>query len=189
MNLLFPLEASYPTGFFYKEDFITEKEEERILQSVVKTELHPMIFQGYEATRKVASYGYDWSFEKRNLTKGKEIPQDYCLLIQKVADHVHLSKEAFAELLVTEYPIGAVINWHRDAPPFDMIAGVSLLSDCTFRLRPYDKAKQNRKSIVSLTVKRRSLSMMQGAARSEWEHSIAAVKELRYSITLRTLKN
>jgi len=52
--------------------------------------------------------------------------------------------------LVTEYPEGSVINWHRDAPPFDVIAGISLLPDCTFRLRPQEKLKQGRGSVISL---------------------------------------
>ena len=84
--------------------------------------------------------------------------------------------------------MGSVINWHRDAPPFDIIAGISLLSDCSFKLRPYDKTKRKRNTIISFPVQRRSLYIMEGVARSEWEHSIAAVKQLRYSITLRTLR-
>jgi alkylated DNA repair dioxygenase AlkB len=60
---------------------------------------------------------------------------------------VSIDPVSFGEVLITEYPIGSVINWRCDAPPFDLIAGLSLLSDCTFRFRPYDKAMQKRKSI------------------------------------------
>jgi alkylated DNA repair dioxygenase AlkB len=42
--------------------------------------------------------------------------------------------------------------------------------------------------VISFPVKRRSLYIMQGAARSEWQHSIAPVEQQRYSITLRTLR-
>jgi alkylated DNA repair dioxygenase AlkB len=99
-----------------------------------------------------------------------------------------MPSENFAELLLTEYPEGSVINWHRDAPPFGLIAGISLLSDCTFRLRPHDKAKQNRRSIISLPVRRRSLYIISESARTDWQHSIAPVKQTRFSITLRTLR-
>jgi alkylated DNA repair dioxygenase AlkB len=189
MNLLFPVERSLPEGFVYIEDFISKQEENLLLQAASKAELHPLVFQGYEAKRKVASYGYDWSFDKRSLTRGKEIPLEYQFLVQRVADYLSLVPEQIAELLVTEYPVGSVINWHRDAPPFDIIAGISLLSDCTFKLRPHDKNKQNRRATISLTVRRRSLYIMQGESRSEWEHATAPVKEVRYSITLRTLRN
>ena len=95
---------------------------------------------------------------------------------------------SLAEMLVTDYPEGSVINWHRDAPPFEMIIGISLLSDCNFRMRPYDKGKRTRNAILSLPVKRRSLYILNGEARAQWEHSISPVKEKRYSITFRTLK-
>ena len=91
--------------------------------------------------------------------------------------------------MIIEYPPGAVINWHRDAPPFDIIVGISLLSNCTFKLRPHEKEKQTRSSIISFPVERRSLYVMQGPSRTDWQHSTNPVKETRYSITLRTLRS
>jgi alkylated DNA repair dioxygenase AlkB len=189
MNTLFPIDLKYPEGFQYTADFISEAEEAFLLEELSKIERHAFAFQGYEAKRKVASFGWDWSFEHKRLSKGKDIPELFHPLIEKVATQVSLAKEVFAELLVTEYPVGSVINWHRDAPPFDVIAGISLQCDCIFRLRPYDKIKQRRNTIVSLPVKARSLNVLQGPARTDWQHSIAAVDQVRYSITLRTLKD
>lgn len=177
-----------PDGFSYLEDFLSMDEEQALLGEVRAMDLHPMIFQGFEAKRKVASFGYDYSFDKRQLSKGKEIPAALHWLVTKVANHLSISSESIAELLVTEYPIGAVINWHRDAPPFDIIAGISLLSDCMFKLRPHEKQKQSRKSILSFNVRRRSLYVMCGDSRENWDHSTAPVKGIRYSITLRTLR-
>jgi alkylated DNA repair dioxygenase AlkB len=188
MNTLFPVEKVTPEGFEYTPDFISPAEEEDLLRVIKALELQTFTFQGYSAKRRVASFGHDWSFEKQRLSKGADIPPAFQPLLQKVAAHLHLKETDFAELLVTEYPEGSVINWHRDAPPFDLIAGISLLTDCTFRLRPHDKAKQSRSAIVSLPVARRSLYIIQGPSRSEWQHSITAVKHLRYSITLRTLR-
>jgi alkylated DNA repair dioxygenase AlkB len=188
MLSLFPLENIYPPGFRYAADFISADEEKALLDLITNIPLHAMQFQGYEAKRKVASFGYDWSFEKRILSKGKEIPPAFDWLIEKVAMKIALKKENIAELLVTEYPPGSVINWHRDAPPFDLIAGISLQSGCTFKLRPHEKEKQTRKATVSFKVERRSLYVMEGEARINWQHSIAPVKYLRYSITIRTLK-
>jgi alkylated DNA repair dioxygenase AlkB len=188
MLTLFPTAPIYPDGFVYQPDFISHEEETNLLQQVEKLPLKTFIFQGYEARRKVASFGYDWSFEKRTLSKGKEIPALFDWLIEKVAAHLQLERKAISEFLVTQYPEGAVINWHRDAPPFDAIIGISLLSDCVFKLRPHDKAKQERNNTLSIPVKRRSLYVLKDEARTAWEHSIAPVKQTRYSITLRTLK-
>ena len=187
MTTLFP-DLFVPQGFHYHDDFLTIEEEEQLLEEIAAIELHPLIFQGFEAKRKVSSFGYDWSFDKRKLSRGKEIPSAFDFLIQKIADQIEIPKKAFAELLITEYPVGSVINWHRDAPPFDVIAGISLLSDCIFRFRPYDKKKQSRKALMSFPLQRRSLYIMAGDSRTNWEHSIPAVKKVRYSITLRSLK-
>lgn len=189
MNTLFPLEPAFPEGFAYFPDFIDNKQEKDLLTAISKEELHLFRFRGYEARRKVASFGYDWCFEKRTLSKGKDIPEAFNLLIEKVAAHISIPGRFIAELLITEYAGGSVINWHRDAPPFDIIAGVSLRSDCIFKLRPYKNAKEKRSRVISFPVQRRSLYVMRGSARKEWEHSIAPVKQLRYSITLRTLKS
>lgn len=187
-STLFPVEPVLPEGFHYYPGLITEAEEYELCKAIAGIELHNMIFQGYTAKRKVASFGYDWNFTSRKLSKGKDIPAAFLPLIEKVAKHLSIDPGTIGELLLTEYPPGSVINWHRDAPPFDLIAGISLLSDCTFKLRPYDKAKQGRGSVVSIPVHKRSLYIMQGPARSDWEHSIPAMKQVRYSITLRTLK-
>ena len=188
MDRLFEIEAVLPLGFSYFPGFLSAEEEEDLCRRIDGIDLHTFKFQGFEAKRKAASFGLDWSFERRELSRGTPIPAFFDPLLEKVAARIGSKKEEFAELLVLQYPIGAVINWHRDAPPFGLIAGVSLLSDRMFKLRPYEKAKQHRGSVRSLQVERRSLYAMQGEARSEWEHSTAPVKHVRYSITLRTLK-
>lgn len=187
MESLFPLEPKFPEGFIYVPDFLTSDEEKDLLRDISRIPLHTFRFQGYEAKRKVASLGYNYSFEKRTISKGAEIPSEFEGLIKKVSNHSGGTK-AFSALLITEYPVGSVINWHRDAPPFETIAGISLLSDCVFRFRPHDKDRQGKKSIISFVAKRRSLYIMGGDSRSQWEHSILPVTAPRYSITLRTLK-
>ena len=55
------------------------------------------------------------------------------------------------------------------------------------RLRPHDK--QNKACIYNfIPVNRRSLYVIKHPARSEWQHNIAPVNEVHYSITLRTLR-
>ncbi len=178
-----------PAGFYYISEFLSESEEVYLVNTISSIGLHTFHFQGYEAKRKVASFGYDWSFDKRTLSKGQNIPPVLNPLIDKVAKYLTVTPDDFKEVLLTEYPVGSVINWHRDAPPFDIIAGISLLTDCVFKLRPHDKKKQARSSVISLPVSRRSLYIMRGESRTEWQHSIAPVKNIRYSITLRTLKD
>jgi hypothetical protein len=145
MNTLFSIEPHYPKGFSYEDDFIIQAEETEVLKIIEQTALHTFHFQGYEAKRRVASFGLDWSFERKELSKGKDIPAAFHWLIERVAIKLSLPPRAFAQLLVTEYPIGSVINWHRDAPLFQLIAGISWLL-LHVQTTPPRKGKANEKS-------------------------------------------
>lgn len=188
MNTLFPVYPAFPEGFSYFPEFINQEEEKTLLEEISKVDLHTFIFRGYEAKRKVASFGYDYNFEDGQLKKGKAIPEGFTAVMNKVAAQAAIDPMKIAELLIIQYPPGAVINWHKDAPPFDLIAGISLLEDCTFRLHPTDKNLQVKKNVISFSVDRRSLYLMKGIARTDWQHSITPLKRERYSITFRTLK-
>ena len=98
MNTLFP-EQFLPEGFTYFPDFLTIAEEEQLLNEISAIELHTLIFQGFEAKRKVSSFGYDWSFEKRALSKGKDIPRAFDFLIQKIGDHIKIPKKCFCRII------------------------------------------------------------------------------------------
>jgi alkylated DNA repair dioxygenase AlkB len=188
IHTLFPESTNEPEGFYYLPNFLSVQEESALVKSIQNITLHTFTFQGFEAKRKVASFGFDYSFDHRQLKKGRPIPSAFLPLIRKVSTCLSIVETDFVEVLVTEYPAGSVINWHRDAPPFDIIVGISLEEDCVFKLRPYDKNKQGKKSVVSVPVQRRSLYVLKGEAREAWQHSIAPVKNTRYSITLRTLR-
>jgi alkylated DNA repair dioxygenase AlkB len=73
-----------------------------------------------------------------------------------------------------------------DKPQFGDIVGVSLLSPTEFRLR---RRVGNRWERRRLTLLPRSIYLMSGEVREEWEHSIPKTTALRYSITFRTLSH
>lgn len=189
MNTLFDISPILPSGFKYQDNFISSEEEVLLLRSIENFELKNMQFHQYEAKRKVISFGRGWSFTDQCLKQGNPIPAEFSFLVERVAKHLAISKESIAQFLITEYPVGSVINWHRDAPPFETIVGVSLLSDCTFKLRPHAKEKQTRSATISLDVKRRSCYVMGGESKTSWEHCTAPLTKVRYSLTFRTLRN
>jgi alkylated DNA repair dioxygenase AlkB len=55
------------------------------------------------------------------------------------------------------------------------------------QFRPY-AAKMARKARIALDLAPRSAYVMQDEIRWKWQHHIPATKELRYSVTFRTLK-
>ena len=188
MNTLFDIAPVLPEGFLYYPDFITADEEIQLVNIIQRYDLQAMKFHQYVAKRNVKSFGRGWSFTDQQLVEGVPIPEVFIFLISKIATQLTIPTAEIAQFLITEYPIGAVINWHRDAPPFDIIIGISLLTDCIFKLRPHEKEKQTRAATISLDVQRRSLYSMQGVAKSAWQHCTMPVNQVRYSLTFRTLK-
>jgi alkylated DNA repair dioxygenase AlkB len=85
----------------------------------------------------------------------------------------------------------AAVIRHRRAskdarPSYDDVIGISLLSPCTFRMRRKRAASWER---AALRLDRRSVYLLRGPSREEWQHSIPAVEELRYSITFRSVRH
>ncbi|HMK04265.1 MAG TPA: alpha-ketoglutarate-dependent dioxygenase AlkB [Ferruginibacter sp.] len=189
MNTLFDIGPVLPAGFSYSPGFITEAEELQLIKTIEQFDLQNMKFHEYEAKRKVISFGQGWSFTEQQLKQGNPIPGEFDFLVERISNHLQILKASIAQFLITEYPVGSVINWHRDAPPFETIVGVSLLADCTFKLRPHDKEKQTRSATISLPVQRRSFYIMTGVSKNAWQHCTAPVEKVRYSLTFRTLRS
>jgi alkylated DNA repair dioxygenase AlkB len=87
--------------------------------------------------------------------------------------------------LVTHYPPGAGIGWHRDAPAFGRVVGISLGEPCRFKLR---RGKSGAYEVLQVELAPRSAYLLRGTARWNWQHSIPAVKLDRYSVTFRSLR-
>ena len=101
------------------------------------------------------------------------------------ASFAGLRPEQLPHVLVTEYTPGTPIGWHRDKAVFEDVIGISLLSPCTFRFR---RKSGNAWERYKLHLQPRSVYLLRGPARTQWEHSIPAVDSLRYSITFRSLR-
>jgi alkylated DNA repair dioxygenase AlkB len=174
-----------PEGFDYGENMLTLDEERALVGQISRLELKPFDFHGYEAKRRVTSFGWRYDFGDYSLRETAAMPDFLLPLRVRAAQFAGIASEEFAHALVTEYTPGTPIGWHRDRPAFGDVVGVSLLSSCTFRFRRKTGTKWERHN---LTLQPRSMYVLRGPARHEWEHSIPEVDELRYSITFRTLR-
>lgn len=138
------------------------------------------------ARRKVKSYGFDYEFGFRTVKPGEPIPAEFFWLRDACAKFAELPPNALSECLVSQYPTKATIGWHRDLFAFgSKIMGVSLLSPCIMR---FQRAIEGKRLVYELELPPRSAYILSGDARYKWQHSIPAMKSLRYSITFRTLK-
>ena len=167
-------------------DFLSESEETDVLALVSQLSFGSVRMHGVVAKRRVAQFGWHYSFDSFRITPAPEPPPELNSIRSRAAVLAGVSADDFAETLVTEYPPGAGIGWHRDAPPFGIVAGLSIAADCRMR---FQKGTGADRVTAAVTLPRRSLYLLTGPARSEWQHTIPAVRELRYSITFRTLKH
>jgi hypothetical protein len=186
-------DADVPGGFCYRPDFISIAEEVDLVDRISRVEFSTFEMRGVVARRRVAFFGR--SYDAGGPEVAAPLPDFLLPVRDKMAQWANVDADAFAMGLINEYPPGAPIGWHRDAPQYDIVAGVSLLSDCRMRLRPYVRpGAQNsgpgrRRTTHEIVLERRSAYLMTGQSRSAYEHHIPAVDALRYSITFRTLRN
>ena len=179
-----------PNGFCYREDFISAAEETELAAHIAGVEFSNFEMRGLVAKRRVAFFGASYD---RGDAPAPPIPDFLRPLIVRVAAWAGVAPDAFAMALINEYRAGAPIGWHRDAPQYDIVAGISLISPSRMRFRPYispgaEDATGRRKTTHEIVLNPRSAYLMTGEARNRYEHSIPPVAELRYSITFRTLR-
>ena len=174
-----------PEGFRYERELLSIEEEGALLAEIGRMEFHAVQMHGVVARRRVIQFGWKYGFDRTGLTPGPEIPAFLLMPRDRAAVLAGIETEALSEALLTEYPPGAPIGWHRDAPGFGIVVGISLLSPCRFRFRRGPGRGSER---VTITLEPRSGYVLSGLARSEWQHSIPEVDTLRYSITFRTVR-
>lgn len=182
---LFGGALALPEDFVYQRDFITRDEEHALLDGIHTLTLEDAKYREYTARRRVAYFGFDYDFSKNQLGEAAPMPAFLHPLREKMARWMGVAPEAFVHALVSEYRPGTPLGWHRDAPDFDRVVGVSLGGRARMRFRRYPAGKD--KPLV-LDLEPRSAYQMNGASRWRWQHSIPPTPELRYSITFRTLR-
>ena len=174
-----------PAGFVYHAGVIAEDEERALVDALRAVEFAEVRMRGAVARRRAAHFGWRYGYETFRIEPGPPIPEFLLPLRARVAALAGVAADAFAEAMLIEYPAGAGIGWHVDAPMFGMVAGVSLASACRFR---FERGTGTERQTCAVSLAPRSLYLLAGEARTAWRHGIPPTKALRYSVTFRTLR-
>lgn len=181
---LFNLAPALPQGFTYHPDLLTEAEERELAGHLQGLDFAAVSMRGQVARRRTKHFGWIYGYESWRITPGPPIPQFLAAVRGRAAQLAGVAPEALVEVLVNAYPAGAGIGWHRDAPQFGVVIGVSLLSECRLR---FQRGRGASRQTAAMTIAPRSAYVLDGDARYEWQHCVPPTKALRYSVTFRTL--
>src|SRR5205085_6662565 len=109
-----------------------------------------------------AYFGFGYDFVANRLDEAPPAPPFLEPLRAKLAAWMDVAPEALAQALVTEYRPGTPLGWHRDAPDYGRVVGVSLGGSARLRLRRYPPGDD---VPLVLDLPPRSAYQMNGAAR------------------------
>jgi alkylated DNA repair dioxygenase AlkB len=123
-----------PQGLKFQAELLSEPEERELLDTLNGIDLYEVRMHGQVARRTVRHFGFDYGYESWRPTPSDPLPPSLWWLRERCAAFAELPPDELAQTLVTRYPPGAAIGWHRDAPMFGpWVVGVSLLSLCAMR--------------------------------------------------------
>ena len=185
-STLFPgVAETGPAGFISCQDFLSREEEPALIGAVRSLDFSEVRMRGQVARRRTAHFGWRYGYESWRVEPGPPIPESFMALRGRAGALAGVEARTLEEVLVTEYPPGAGIGWHRDAPSFGVVVGVSLLGACRFRFARGTGPSRETRAVI---LEPRSAYVLSGPARWQWQHSIPPTRTARYSITFRTMR-
>jgi alkylated DNA repair dioxygenase AlkB len=177
-----------PAGLVYHPEFLTHAEEIELIELIQTLALQQMRYKDYLARRRVISFGGRYDYDANRLEPGAALISALEPLREKVAKWLGVPDDEFTQVMVAEYSPGTPLGWHRDVPDFEDVVGVSLLNEAIMKFRPHAATRSRRARVIKLAIAPRSIYLLRGPVRWSWQHSVAPVAALRYSITFRTLR-
>lgn len=163
---------------------VTPAEERALIGSIDAADLSPFRFHGWLGKRLTVSYGWSYDFDDASFTPSGPMPDWLLPVRERAARFAGLRPDELVQALLIRYDPGAGIGWHRDRPLFEHVLGISLGAPATMRFR---RRRPDGFDRASMMLAPRSAYHLTGAARHEWEHSIAPMAATRWSITFRSL--
>lgn len=157
------------SGLTYIPDFISAQEQDFLLSQI---DQQPWLA---DLKRRVQHYGYKYDYQARTVDNNAYLGPlpDWLSSLCKKLHQDGIFPLPPDQVIVNEYLPGQGISAHIDCVPCfaDIIASLSLGSPCVME---FSNPKTGEKK--SIVLKDRSLIVLSGPARYEWQHAIPAQK-------------
>lgn len=176
-----------PSGLDFYPNFISEEEEQAILLAIEQEGSKPLYVQG----RKVRHYGYAFDYHIKHVSRERalltrmELPSWTARVEERLKTLARWGQDRPDQLTVQHYPPGAGIGFHADShTAFEgAIAILSLGAPVVMDFRhphseaggSWPKGQGNPRPLKggsSIDLLTRSLLLITGEARYNWEHAI-----------------
>lgn len=176
-------------GLSATENFLSQAEAQALIATIDAAALTPFRFQQWLGKRLTASFGWHYDFERGTFAPTDPIPDALLPVRARAAAFAGLAPKMLVQALLIRYDPGAGIGWHRDRPMFEHVIGLSLGAPATMRFRLRDGERDGRAVYrrVAQPLVPCGIYHLAGAARWDWEHSIAPIEAARWSVTFRSL--
>ena len=166
-----------PPGFLYEPGFVTVDGAEDLLREI-DDEDAPWLS---DLSRRVQHYGFKYDYQARRIVRSMHLgplPDWLRGLADQVTGFVESNGgfesaeplEAFDQAIINEYEPGQGIAPHVDCEPCfgPVVATLSLGSDVEMQ---FDHVRTGER--IPVRLEQRSLAVLKGDTRYEWQHSIA----------------
>jgi alkylated DNA repair dioxygenase AlkB len=173
-----------PEGLVYRAGVLSPGEERAARERAAEIAYGAFKMRGFVARREVAYFGYAYGYDERAVRPGPPMPPFLLDLRERAAALAGVAPEALVMAVVIRYPSGAGIGWHRDAPAFGTVVGLSLGAAARFQLREGGPGGERRELVLAPG----SGYVLAGEARWKWQHHLPPVRAERYAVTFRTLR-
>src|SRR5215213_3260516 len=150
-----------PEGLRLQPELLTVEEESALLERLGALRFDPIVIRGQAARRTARHYGLGYDYESRTPEPGEPVPDWLLPVRRRAADLAAEGPEELVEVLVQRYPPGSTIGWHRDAPAFGTVIGVSLGGSCRMR---FQRGTGDRRRVWEMRLDPRSGYVLAGAA-------------------------
>jgi alkylated DNA repair dioxygenase AlkB len=162
-----------PDGLRYRAEFISEEFEAQLGAWLRALRFDPIVLYGQAAKRTARFFTTE------------EGPSTLSELARACAEFAGVQSEDLNGAYVQHYPPASTMGWHHDHPRYGVVIGVSLLHGARMRFR---RGEVGDRETTEIALPPRSVYVLDGPARSDWQHSIPPTEDHRYSITFRTLR-
>lgn len=175
-------------GLYYIPNYISKKRVKK-LEDKINAEIQLQPISNNNNSRRVAHYGYTYSYDRSGLNKAPEIPIFLKeIIIPEKLEYLNdpdLNQfvNNYDQVIINEYKPGQKINYHIDhTSMFGKVIICLTIGECV----PIKFKKDN--IVKTIYPEKGSLYIMTGRSRYQWKHySENNTNGVRYSITYRSV--